>query len=175
MRILLVVALALSLAACREAQEKQAAAPQPQVDTAPGLASTVHVRDPKVASQLVSGFYPVEDNAWRWTAKSFTVNLHTPFNAAQRGGTLRLDFTVPPPVTQQLGSITLTASIGGTALPPESYSSAGQYVFRRDVPAALLASNPVRVDFQLDKALPPGKRDQRELGIVVVAVGLDAK
>jgi hypothetical protein len=33
----------------------------------------------------------------------------------------------------------------------------------------------VKVDFQLDKAIPPSGQDQRELGVVVNSVSLEAK
>jgi hypothetical protein len=33
----------------------------------------------------------------------------------------------------------------------------------------------VRVDFQLDKAMPPSGADQRELGLVALRVGLESK
>jgi hypothetical protein len=33
----------------------------------------------------------------------------------------------------------------------------------------------VRVDFQLDKAMPPSGADRRELGIIVLSIGLESK
>jgi hypothetical protein len=43
---------------------------------------------------------------------------------------------------------------------------------RREVPANLLSDDAVRVDFRLDKALPPGDADKRELGVVASSAGL---
>jgi hypothetical protein len=63
------------------------------------------------------------------------VNLHPPARSAQQGAVLELHLTVPPPTIEKLGSITLSASIGGAALAPETYSKAGEYTYRRDVPA----------------------------------------
>jgi hypothetical protein len=57
--------------------------------------------------------------------------------SAQQGAVLELHLTVPPPTIAKLGSITLSASIGDTALAPETYSKAGEYTYRRDVPANL--------------------------------------
>jgi hypothetical protein len=88
---------------------------------------------------------------------------------------LELHLTVPPPSIAKLGGITLSASIGGTALAPETYSKAGEYTYRRDVPANLLAGAAVRIDFQLDKAMPPGDGDKRELGVVASSVALVSK
>jgi len=36
----------------------------------------------------------------------------------------------------------------------DTYVKAGDYTYRRDVPASLLAGDAVRIDFQLDKAMP---------------------
>jgi hypothetical protein len=131
--------------------------------------------DRTMANQLVSGFYDVESNAWRWTMQKFAVNLRPPAHAAQQGATLELHLTVPPPSIQKLGSLTLSASIGAVPLAPETYSKAGEYTYRRDVPANVLAGDAVRIDFQLDKAVPPGDVDKRELGVVASSVGLAAK
>ena len=62
------------------------------------LQSTVNMGDPRVAGQLVDGFYGVEAGSWRWTARQFSVKLKTPEGAAQKGATLRFLLTVPPAV-----------------------------------------------------------------------------
>jgi hypothetical protein len=103
------------------------------------------------------------------------VVLGTPAGAAKTGATLELHLTVPPPSIEKLGSLTLTASIDGTDLGPETYSKAGPYVYKRDVPARLLAGDSAKVLFQLDKALQPGGADIRELGVVVTSAGLEPK
>jgi hypothetical protein len=145
------------------------------IEEAPRLASVVQMNDRTMGSQLVSGFYEIEQSAWRWTARQFAVNLRPPAHAAQGGAMLELHLTVPPPSIQKLGSITLSASVGGAALAPETYAKAGEYIYRRGVPASSLAGDTVRVDFQLDKAIPPGEVDKRELGVVVASVGLVPK
>jgi len=145
------------------------------IEEAPRLASTVRMGDGTMARQLVSGFYDIESNAWRWTMQKFAVNLRPPGRSAQLGAVLELHFTIPQPSIQKLGGITLSAAIGGAALAPETYAKAGEYTYRRDVPANLLAGDAVRVDFQLDKAVPPGNVDKRELGIVAASVGLVSK
>jgi hypothetical protein len=88
---------------------------------------------------------------------------------------LELRLTVPRTNIDKLGSMTLSATLGGTALAPETYSKAGDYTYRREVPANLLAGDAVRIDFQLDKAMPPGDVDRRELGIVATSVRLVSK
>jgi hypothetical protein len=177
MRTFPVVVLAFALAGCTRSEktEPPKAVEIPSGAAPAALASTVHTRDPKSATQLVSGFYDVEENAWRWTAKKFAVALHPPAGSAQNGALLEMVLTVPPPVTEKLGNITLTPSIGGTTLPPATYNKPGQYVLRDEVAPALLKTDPVEVDFQLDKAIPPGDKDLRELGVVVTSVGLRSK
>lgn len=141
----------------------------------PALATMLHVADPRAPAQLVSGFYDLEGNAWRWTKGHFSVILKTPPGSAQKGAVLQLRFTLPDAVISKLQKISLSASIAGTTLEPESYTRSGQFVYTRDVPANRLASDPVKVDFALDKALPPGPNDQRELGVVVSTVGFEVK
>src|SRR5438105_189836 len=59
-----------------------------EADTGPRMVSTVRMNDSKAGAQLLSGFYPVENDGWRWTAGRFSVLLRTPLAAAQRGATL---------------------------------------------------------------------------------------
>ena len=159
---------------CKQAKKVQV---QQTVEESPRLASVVHMGDANVETQLVSGFYGIEGNAWRWTARQFTVVLRPPFGAAQSGGTLQLSLTVPQVVIDKLKNVSLTASIDGSPLPPETYTQAGPYIYKRDLPPNLLAADSVKVDFQLDKAMPPGgRRIKRELGVVVVnSVSIEAK
>jgi len=141
----------------------------------PQLATAIHVADPRASAQLVSGFYDVEQNAWRWTAGKFAVILRPPRGAAQKGAVLRLKFSVPEAVIDKLKAVSLGASIDGTALSPETFTQSGEFTYQRDVPGALLARDTAKVDFSLDKSLPPGAGDQRELGVIVTSVGFEAK
>ena len=141
----------------------------------PRMASTIHMGDPQTAPQLTSGFYGIEQNAWRWTGRRFSLVLRPPLGAAQKGVTLQLRLTVPPVIVEKLKTIALSATINGTSLPPETYTQAGDYTYTRDVAPALLGGESVRVDFQLDKSMPPSGADLRDLGVVVLSAGLEAK
>jgi len=145
------------------------------VRVAPRIASTIHMGDPQTAAQLISGFYGIEQNAWRWTGRRFTLVLAPPLGAAQKGGTLQLRLTVPPVIIEKLKTISLSAVINGNALSPETYTQAGDYTYTRDVAPALLAGEAVWVDFQLDKSMPPSGADLRDLGVVVLSAGLGLK
>jgi hypothetical protein len=124
---------------------------------------------------LVAGIYGLEAGAWRWTAKQFTVVLHPPSGSAQNGGKLQLKLTVPAVVIEKLKTISLSAAANGSALPPETYTQTGDYAYTRDVPAGALTGESVRIDFQLDKAMPPSGGDLRELGIIVLSASLESK
>src|SRR5579872_2804826 len=103
---LLLAALALAPMGCKQAKKVQV---QQTVEEAPRMASLVRMGDPKVEAQLVNGFYGIEGNAWRWSARQFTVVLRPPFGASQRGGRLVLNLTVPPVVIEKLKNVSLTA------------------------------------------------------------------
>lgn len=141
----------------------------------PRLAVALDLGDPASAGQLVFGWYPVERNTWRWTARNFAVVLRPPPAAARRGAILRFHFSLPDSVLSRLKQVTLSASTQGTRLAPETYHRVGPAVYQRDVPAALLAGDSVRFDFSLDKALPAGDFDPRELGVIADHVGLETR
>lgn len=163
---------ALTLSACKRKQTVKVEQPDEEV---PRLSSTVHTGDPKAETQLVNGFYGIEQNSWRWTAQQFSVVLRPPAGAAQKGATLNLQLAVSDATIGQLKTISLSASAGGTALPPETYTQAGAFTYTRDVPASPLSGDSVKIDFQLDKALPPNGPDRRDLGLIVSSIALDAK
>jgi hypothetical protein len=168
--ILLILAVALSTA-CKERKVGSRAADEEP----PRMASVLSMGDPKAEPQLVTGFYGVENGAWRWVGKQFAVNLLPPFGSAQKGGKLTVKLTVPPVVIEKNKSVSLSATVGNAPLAPETYTTPGDYVFVRDVPASALIGDAVRVDFVLDKAMPPAPPDIRELGLIVLSVGLESK
>jgi hypothetical protein len=144
-------------------------------EAAPGMASVLNMGDPRAESQLVSGFYGVESGAWRWVGKQFTVTLHPPFGSAQKGAKLNVKLTVPSVVIEKNKNVSLAATVGGEALAPETYTTPGPYVYVRDIPASALTGDSVKIDFQVDKTMPPAPPDIRELGIVVTSIGLESK
>jgi len=141
----------------------------------PTLASMLYMGDAKTAAQLLNGFHPIEENAWRWTMGKFAVALRSPRNAAIRGATLRLKFVLPEPVRAKVQKISLSAAVSGTTLTAQSYDKAGEFEYVRDVGAGLLAGEVVNVEFTLDKFVPAGVIEGRELGVIVSSVGFEGK
>jgi hypothetical protein len=166
----LVVAVLIAPVACRRKRPNVAATDE----ETPRMKSVLVLGDPKVETQLIKGFHGIEAGAWRWTEKQFTVVLRPPFEAAQKGAKLTLKLTVPDVTIEKLKGVSLSANVAGAALPPESYTTPGEYLYVRDVPASALVGDSVRVDFQLDKAIPPAGGDLRELGIIAFQIGLEA-
>jgi hypothetical protein len=169
--LLLIAAIALTPAACRRKKVRVGATDE----ETPRMMSVLNMGDPKVEPQLVKGFHGIEAAAWRWTAKQFTVALRPPFGASQKGARLSVKLTVPPVTIEKLQTISLSANAGGSALPPETYTTPGDYFYVRDLPASLMGADALRIDFQLDKAIPPASPDIRELGIIVFSIGLETK
>ncbi len=139
------------------------------------LSSSISAADPSAADRFTQGFYPVEQNAWRWTAKDFAVTLAPPLHSDQKGAQLMLKLAVPDGVIQKLGSVQLSAAVDGYKLAPEVYARSGNYTYTRDIPADHLKADAAHIAFSLDHVIPPGDTDRRELGIVVSEVGLVAK
>jgi hypothetical protein len=166
-------ALLLSVVGCGEQPEK--AQVEATNEGSQDLVSMIHVADPATSVQLLKGFHNVEQNSWRWTMQQFSVALRPPAGAAEKGAILQLELSIPDPVIQRLKSITLTANVDGTALAGETYTRPGEHLYRREVPAEALKREAATVDFALDKVLPPGELDRRELGVVVTVVGFEAK
>ncbi len=142
-------------------------------DAGQRVLSTLRMNDPNAAAQLLSGFYAVENNMWRWTAGKFSVKLRTP-PAAQSGATLAFSFTIPDVVVQKLRTIRITASINGMELKSEEFDTPGAHVFSADVPASLLTAESVKVDFAVNKTMRPDG-DQRDLAVIANSVAISSR
>ena len=90
-------------------------------------ASSLKMSDAGAPGQIVRGVYPLEANAWRWTAGNFSILLKTPPGAAQKGATVSLTLVVSDAVLKQVKSQTLTASVGDKSVGSEKYTTAGDF------------------------------------------------
>lgn len=154
-------------------------APLEPVDAAPSSEtpalplSVVHVADPRITEQLVSGFHQLEGNAWRWTEQRFAVRLEPPPPVPFHSPQLEFIFTVPESAIAALGSVTVSVSLDGVALGSETVAEPREnIVFTSNVPSNLIGTKPLLAEFSLDKAVPPSEQDARELGVVAISVAL---
>lgn len=171
-RQLLIPTLALCAAACRKSEGNLSDFTE---EEPAHLSSQIHMADPRVASQLLSGWYQVEGNAWRWTARNFAAVLRPPPGSSSLGATLRFSLTVPDVIVQHLNSVTLAAAVGNLRLSPETFLHPCDAVYTRDIPPGVLSGESVRVDFALDKSMAPDGPDGRELGVIAHSLSLETK
>lgn len=174
---LVMIAVALALPGCRikkKAQQAKATAPAASADDIP-LASVVETSDPLHAKQLVRGFYGIENQSWRWTAKSFAVTLRPVKGSETKGAKLELKFVIPDVMFNRVGAMTIDATANGLDLGAETFSKAGDATYIRDVSPVVLAGDSATFDFLVDKGLPPSPRDPRELAVIVTSIGLISK
>jgi len=167
------LSVCLLLGGCKR-RDKKIRVQQTDEDSAT-LASVIQMGDPKAAPQLLKGFYNIESNTWRWSMGKFAVALRPPRGASTKGATLHLKFVLPEAVLSKIKTTSISASVNGTGLAPETYTQAGEFDYSRDVEGRLLPGEAVNVEFTLEKFLPAGMVEQRELGIIVTSVGLEAK
>ena len=119
---LMLMALVLAPMGCNKKKVRVGATDE----ETPKMLSVLNMGDPKVEPQLIKGFHGIEAAAWRWTEKQFTVALRPPFGASQKGAKLTVKLTIPPVTIEKLKNVALSATAGGsTALPPETYTTAG--------------------------------------------------
>ncbi len=144
-------------------------------DPSARAASSLDMGDPASDAQLLTGFYGVEENAWRWTAKNFSAVLKPPPGSDQNGANLTLRVYVSPGQLEALGPMTLRGDMNGYPLGPRVFQTPGRYVYSERAPAQALRAGLVLVNFELDKAANGVKVDRRELGVVVSFVGLEVE
>jgi len=166
-----ILALAVTSTACKGKHNRVTV--QNEEEAAPRMASLLRMNDPQATAQMLTGFYDLENNSWRWTTGKFSVLLRTPLSAAQ-GGVVTFAFSLPDVAIQRLKSVEITASVNGMKLKSAKFDKPGANIFTADVPPALLSGESVRVDFALDKTIPPDV-DKRDLGVVDTSVGLSSK
>ena len=138
---------------------------------APVLLSSVNVADPKAEEQLLDGFYRLENGAWRWTMRRFAVALQSPESGAEPMF-LEMRFTIPEVIAERFGGAKIAAAVNGGALGTESFEGQGEFLYSKQVAAAAAGGGALRVEFELENAVPAGEVDPRELGIVVNSIAL---
>jgi hypothetical protein len=142
------------------------------------LKSSIEMSDLTASSQLISGFYELSENRWRWTAPTFTVALAPPLVAGQqatRPATLHVQLYFPPAQIDQLGPVTVEAESPGYEYGHVTYKEGGPHEFVVTIPQDALCTNLLPVTFSLDKYRPGSKNDARDLGVVVSSIRLQSE
>ncbi len=172
MRRLTVTVLLLALSGCRQREKIRAEA----TDESPqAIESTLPMGSPKSAIQIIRGFHEIEDGTWRWSMSKFGVLLKAPSDGPKNGAKLVMKFSLPDVLVSTVGEVTVSARTGPLALASKTYASAGDFEFEADVPASAMHVDGVPIEFAVDKFLPPGALDQRELALVVSVISLENK
>ena len=114
---------------------------------------------------LLEGWYPLEDEHFRWTKQRFAVKLEA--SSAAPCSELSLEFHLPKEHLAKLGPVSLSVAVNGHALPGETYTAHGDQTFMRTIPPGLADGASLHLAFALDKAFAPGAGDTRELGVAI--------
>jgi hypothetical protein len=131
------------------------------------------MRDIDATRQLAAGIYAVENNKWRWTAGDFSMVLATPRMAAVHGANLAFAFDIPDSILRRTGPVTLAAYLNQTKVGMATYKTAGAQRFSAMIPPELLGQSPVAIDFHLDRYVPKGAVESRELGFIAESISLE--
>ena len=151
--------------------------PAPDVPGAkPELLSYLHLGDIRSRPQLVSGWYAIEDGAWRWMAPEAEATLRLPLEAPVQ---FELQLFFPPDFMRRAGSpVTVSVTLNGKALTKAFYYEPGAHLLAKAVPRELLGELLTRpateVSIRVNPYLPPSGTDQRALGAVVQGLGFAA-
>jgi len=157
--------------------------PQPEIISNEDVAQiqpAVHshsftMRNVDATRQLAAGIHDVENNAWRWTAGEFSIVLATPRGASTRGADLVFGFHIPDAILRRTGPVTLTAYLNAAEVGARTYTAAGAQRFSAMIPPELLRQSPLAIDFHLDRYIPRGVLESRELGVVAYTVSLESE
>jgi len=110
-------------------------------------------------SQLGDGWHVLENGAWRWTKRHFSVIV------APGGQRLNLKVTGPP--NHEL-PLTLTVTVAGDVIATHTLTQPGDSECVQPIPPGA----EVLVEFDIDRALPPDLNDGRERAILIRAIEL---
>ncbi|MFO0363412.1 MAG: hypothetical protein ACK55F_01820 [Acidobacteriota bacterium] len=142
-------------------------------DTEPAdVREQVAANDASVSGQLVRGFYEVESGAWRWTMPRFAIRFRVPAGAREKGAVLRAALVLPDVIFRSTGPVTLAVSAAGKRLDAQTMTVAGNHSLAWRIPAAEMVSETITLEFSLDKEVPPGAVDPRELGLIFLRADL---
>src|SRR5437868_2069769 len=123
-----------------------------QPKTRVALSSHLKMSDRSSNLQLIAGFYGLEQDRWRWTARRFAVVLQPPGGSERDGATLRLRLYIPDTEFPKLGPMSLTADVDDASLGSETFITPGSLSYSRYLPPALLRTDMLPIVFTFNRA-----------------------
>jgi tRNA (mo5U34)-methyltransferase len=117
-------------------------------------------RCPRYSVHLLDGWHPLEQNSFRWTERTFSIEIKRPHLI--QFSTLRFNFHFPSP-----GPVTLSAKVNGVDAPPATVQGEGEQSYSIPISSQALQGGAIRIDFAIDRCQPAEGLDQRELGLLV--------
>jgi SAM-dependent methyltransferase len=122
------------------------------------------VRHPDLLVRPLYGWYAPEGNAWRWTAKSFGLEVVPPADGAL--SEFALQFEVPAALLEVDDQVRVTCAIEGDPAGSVTCTRAERLEFRGRFPT-LSTRRAIRLAFKVESSYSPGGGDTRELGVIV--------
>ena len=133
--------------------------------------SYLELGDLRSRPQLLSGWYSIEDGAWRWMAKEAEAVLLAPSGPL----TFEMLLFFPPDYMRRAGGpATVSVSLDDKPMYEKTYSQPGGHRVSSAIPQDLLASPATKVSIRVNRALPVTGSDQRQLAAVVERLGFVA-
>jgi tRNA (mo5U34)-methyltransferase len=115
---------------------------------------------PRYSVKLLDGWHPLEQNSFRWTERRFSLQIKPP--PLVKSSALQFNFRLSFP-----GPVTLSATVNGIPVPPATFTAEGEQSYTIKLPREALKASLLRFDFTVDKYLPSGAFDERELALLV--------
>jgi len=143
--------------------------PAPAIASAqPELLSYLHLGDIRSRAQLGTGWYAIEDGAWRWMSNHAEAALHPLPAPAQ----FELQLFFPPDFMTRAGTpVTVSVSLNGKPFAKFFYYEPGAHTVAKRVTPDLLTEPVTQVSISVTPSIPPTATDQRTLGAVVQGLG----
>ena len=136
----------------------------PQADERMFVLLKSRPRHPDLLVRALHGWYAPENDAWRWTAKTFAVEVVPAAEGALSEFALR--FQVPGQLLEAQGQVRVTCTIEGCSAGAITCTKPETLEFRGRFPN-LSARSAIRLDFQVESSYSPAAGDVRELGVIV--------
>jgi len=131
--------------------------------------SYLHLGDVRTRAQLLSGWYTIEDGAWRWMSNQAEATLRPLPNQSQR---FELQLFFPPDFMDRAGTpVTVSVKLNGKPFTSAFYYEPGGQTVSDLVPPELLTQPVTHVTIRITPSIRPTAKDQRTLGAVVQALG----